>query len=89
MNKKMKKKIILACALLVALVAAILLIVFLPSCSSDDTTAGEIDLGIDITRSVNAEGLHVAKVNTNDKGEIENNSESLLTSSLQRLKKSL
>ena len=74
MNKKMKKKIILACALLLALVAAILLIVFLPSCSSDDTTAGEIDLGIDITRSVNAEGLHVAKVNTNDKGEIENNS---------------
>lgn len=74
MNKNMKKKIIFAGLALVLLIAAILLIVFLPSCSSDERDPGEIDHGIDITRYVTEDGLNTAKVNTNEKGKIENNS---------------
>lgn len=74
MNKKMKRNLILACGVLVLLVAAILFIVFVPSCAQSDNDIAEIDEGIDITLSVNAQGLHTATVNTNDKGEIENNS---------------
>lgn len=74
MNKSMKKTVILACLALVLLVGGILLVVFLPSCSGDDLAAGEIDPGIDITLSVTEDGLHTARVNTNEKGEIENNS---------------
>ena len=74
MNKKMKKSIFLAGGVLVLLIAAILLIIFAPSCAGNDGDTAEIDMGIDMTRYVNDEGLHSVTINTNSKGEIENNS---------------
>ncbi len=74
MNKKMKRNIILAVGVLVLLIAAILLVVFIPSCAGNGNTADEVDMGIDMTRYVTDGGLHSATINTNSKGEIENNS---------------
>lgn len=74
MNKKMKRNVFLAVGVLVVLIAAILLIVFIPSCAGKDNPADKVDMGIDMTRFVTDEGLHSATINTNSKGEIENNS---------------
>lgn len=81
MNKKMKRNIIIASAALVVLVAVILVIVLTPSDSGSGSSA-DIDYGIDMTTSVNADGLHVAAINTNSDGEIENNSYGTLVDSI-------
>lgn len=73
MNKKMKRNIIIAGAALLLVVALILVLIFVPFGGGDDSPS-EIDYGIDIELGVNADGLHTAQVQTNSKGEIENNS---------------
>ncbi|MBQ4569743.1 MAG: DUF4340 domain-containing protein [Ruminococcus sp.] len=73
MNKKLKRNIIIAAVALVLALALILLIFLLPSGKGKNTPA-DLDPGIDMTASVNEDGLHTVKINTNSKGEIENNS---------------
>ncbi len=73
MNKKLKRNIIIASVALVVVAALILLIFLLPS-GKGNNTPPELDPGIDMTASVNEDGLHTVKINTNSKGEIENNS---------------
>lgn len=74
MNKKMKRNLIIAAASLVLIVALILVIIFVPFGGKEEDKPVEIDYGIDMTASVNEDGLHIVKINTNSKGEIENNS---------------
>ncbi len=73
MNKKMKRNIIISAVALVIIAALIVVIFLLPSGKRKNTPA-ELDYGIDMTASVNENGLHTVKINTNSKGEIENNS---------------
>lgn len=80
MNKKMLRNIIISAAVLLVIVAAILVIVFVPFGSGSTSTLDEIDYGIDMETYVNADNLHCAKINTNSKGEIENNSYGTLLS---------
>lgn len=73
MNKKMKRNIIIAAVALVFIAALIFVIFLLPS-GKGKKEMPELDYGIDMTASVNKDGLHTVKINTNSKGEIENNS---------------
>ncbi len=73
MNKNMKS-LIWAGIALVVIVALILVVVLVPWGSFGSDNTGDIDYGVDMSTSVNDDGLHTAKINTNDKGEIENNS---------------
>ncbi len=74
MNKSMKK-LIIACVTLVVIVALILVVVLVPWQSlGEEGSQGVIDYGIDMSTSVNEDGLHTAVINTNSDGEIENNS---------------
>ncbi|MGN0453359.1 MAG: DUF4340 domain-containing protein [Ruminococcus sp.] len=74
MNKKMLRTVLISAAALVVIVGIILAVVFVPSCADDGQQLPEIDYGVDIELSVNSDGLHTAQVQTNSKGEIENNS---------------
>lgn len=74
MNKKMKRNIIIAGASLVLIVALILVIIFVPLGKEENDNSVDIDYGIDMTASVNGDGLHTVRINTNSNGEIENNS---------------
>ena len=73
MKKNVKLLIIIAIAAVV-LVGVMLLLIFLPKAGDDADPMDSIDKGIDMSSSVDENGMHQAKINTNDKGEIENNS---------------
>lgn len=73
MNKNMKKSIIIAGVALVLVVALILVVVLVPW-GEGGNAPGEIDRGTDMILSTNEDGMHTAKVKTNEKGELENNS---------------
>ena len=72
MNKK--KAIIIAAAVAVVLVAALLVIIFLPKGGKSEKKAATIDEGTDISVSVDKDGIHQVKVNTDKDGNIANNS---------------
>lgn len=72
MKKKVKLLIAIAIAAVV-LVGIMLLLIFLPEGDSADPM-DSIDQGIDMSTSVDSDGMHQATINTNEKGEIENNS---------------
>lgn len=74
MNKKMIRNLLIAGGALLLVVALILVIVFVPFGGGSGSTLDEIDYGIDMSLHVNDDGLHTATINTNSKGEIENNS---------------
>lgn len=77
--KKNKKYLIIAAACVVVLAAGLLALLFLlPKDSADLTDA--IDEGADISVSTDADGTHQAKLNLNDKGELDNNSYGTLLS---------
>lgn len=73
MKKNVKLLIIIAIAAVV-LVGVMLLLIFLPKAGDNADPMDSIDKGIDMSTSVDENGMHQAKINTNDKGEIENNS---------------
>ena len=73
MNKK--KAIIIAGAAAIALVAVLLVIVFWPKNSGKEKKrTATIDEGIDMSVSVDENGIHQAKINTDGDGNISNNS---------------
>ncbi|WP_405352910.1 DUF4340 domain-containing protein [Ruminococcus sp.] len=72
--KKNVKLLIAIAAAAVVLVGVMLLLIFLPKSGDDADPMDSIDQGIDMSTSVDENGMHQAKINTNDKGEIENNS---------------
>lgn len=76
--KKNTKAIIGISIALVVLVGVLLLLIFWPKEKTDPNAA--IDKGTDLSVATNDEGLFEAQVNTNDKGEIENNSYGTLLS---------
>ena len=71
MNKK--KGIIIAAAVALVLVAVVLILVLVPKGGSDGKTA-TLDEGVALERSVDADGMHQARVLTDKNGNIENNS---------------
>lgn len=71
MKKNVKTLIVVGVAA-VLLVGIMLLLIFLPNGDSDSTAT--YDEGIDMSASVDEDGVHQIKINTNEKGEIENNS---------------
>ena len=73
MKKNVKLLIIIAAAAVV-LVGVMLLLIFLPKSGDDADPMDSIDPGIDMSTSVDGNGMHQATIKTNDKGEIENNS---------------
>lgn len=77
MNKKMKRNIIIGAVALAALIVAIILVFVLSGNKNDsveDSSVGEIDMGIDMNQTLLEGGLHDVIINTNSEGEIENNS---------------
>ncbi len=70
-NKINKKILIIVAVAAILLVGVMLLLIFLPSGSSGTATYDE---GVDMTTSVDENGVHQAKIITNSKGEIDNNS---------------
>lgn len=68
--KKKTKILIIVAAAAVVLAAVMLLLIFLPK----GDTEYEIDEGVDMTATVDEAGIHQVKINTNENGEIENNS---------------
>lgn len=73
MKKNVKLLIIIAAAAVV-LVGVMLLLIFLPKSGYNADPMDSIDPGIDMSTSVDGNGMHQATIKTNDKGEIENNS---------------
>ncbi len=73
MNKRMKRNIIIAAVALVLIGVLVAVILLIPAGGQNDTP-GELDYGIDMTAGVNSDGLHTVTINTNEEGEIENNS---------------
>ncbi len=73
MKKKVKLLIAIAIAAVV-LVGVMLLLIFLPKSGDSADPMDSIDQGIDMSTSVDSDGMHQATINTNSKGEIENNS---------------
>lgn len=73
MKKNVKLLIIIAAAAVV-LVGVMLLLIFMPKAEDSVDPMDRIDQGTDMSTSVDESGMHQAKINTNDKGEIENNS---------------
>ena len=73
MKKNVKLLIIIAAAAVV-LVGVMLLLIFLPKSGDNADPMDSIDPGIDMSTSVDGNGMHQATIKTNDKGEIENNS---------------
>jgi len=71
MNKK--KGIIIAAAVALVLVAVVLILVFVPKGGSDGKNA-TLDEGVALERSVDADGMHQARVLTDENGNIKNNS---------------
>ena len=71
MKKNVKTLIVVGVAA-VLLVGIMLLLIFLPNGDSDSTAT--YDEGIDMSASVDKDGVHQVKINTNEKGEIKNNS---------------
>ena len=74
MNKKMKRNIIIASAAVLLIAAIIITILLLPPKSEEESYDFKFDGGIDMTASVSDNGMHNVTINTNSKGEIENNS---------------
>lgn len=74
MNKKMKRNLIVASAIILLIVAIIIVIKSLPEKTDDSSYSVSFDSGIDMTASVSDKGVHNVTINTNSKGEIENNS---------------
>jgi len=71
MNKK--KGIIIAAAVALVLVAVVLILVFVPKGGSDGKNA-TLDEGVALERSGDADGMHQARVLTDENGNIKNNS---------------
>lgn len=69
-----KKGLIIAAAAAVVLLAVVLILVFVPKGGQKQENASTIDEGIDLTVSVDKDGVHQAKVNTDKDGNIKNNS---------------
>ena len=69
-----KKGIIIAAAVAVVLLAVTLILIFVPKGGQNDEKKGTIDEGVDLTVSVDKDGIHQAKVNTDEDGNIKNNS---------------
>jgi len=78
MNKKMKHNLIIVSAIVLAIVIAIVLVLVIPKSSSgssdSDSANSTFDSGLDMRPQILEDGLHDVVINTNDKGEIENNS---------------
>ena len=72
--KNKKKLIIIALIAAVLLVGVMLLLIFLPESTEGTDAADLIDEGNDVSLSTDESGVHQAKINTNENGEIENNS---------------
>lgn len=73
MKKNIKLLIIIA-AVAVVFVGIMLLLIFLPKSGDSKDPMDDIDQGTDMSTSVGDDGFYQVKINTNDKGEIENNS---------------
>ena len=72
MNKK--KGIIIAAAIAAVLAAVVLILVLVPKGGESDKEKSTLDEGIDLSRSVDSDGVHQAVVNLDKDGEIANNS---------------
>ena len=70
--KKNKKVLIIVSVAAVLLVGLMLLLIFMPKGDSQDTAT--YDEGISMSTSVDKNGVHQAVINTDDNGNIENNS---------------
>ena len=70
MNKK--KGLIIAIAAAAVLTAAVLVLIFVPK--GDSEKSHELDMGVDMERSVDGNGLHQVEIKTDKNGNIENNS---------------
>lgn len=75
-NKVNKKILIIVAVAAVLLVGVMLLLIFLPNGGSGTAT---FDEGVDMTTSVDENGVHQAQIITNSEGEIDNNSYGTLT----------
>ena len=70
-----KKGIIIAAAVAVVLLAVTLILILPGSrAGQNDEKKGTLDEGVDLTVSVDKDGIHQAKVNTDEDGNIKNNS---------------
>lgn len=78
MSKKMKRNLIIISAVVLAIVIAIVLILVIPKSGSgsadENSSKSSFDGGLDMRPQILENGLHDVVINTNDKGEIENNS---------------
>ncbi len=70
-NKANKKILIITAVAAVLLVGLMLLLIFMPRGDNSDST---IDEGIDMSTSVDSDGVHQAVINTDNNGNIINNS---------------
>lgn len=70
--KKNTKILLIVSVAAVLLVGLMLLLIFMPKGGQDGTAT--YDEGISMSTSVDENGVHQAKINTNEKGEIDNNS---------------
>lgn len=72
--KNKKKLIIISSIVALLLVGVMLLLIFLPKGDENEDLSDTIDSGTDMSLSTDDSGMHQAQVQTNEKGEIENNS---------------
>lgn len=72
--KKNTKILIIVCAAAVILVGLMCLLIFLPKGDGSSNGSATYDEGIKMSTSTDKDGVHQAKIETNDKGEIDNNS---------------
>ncbi len=69
-----KKGLIIGAAVAVVLAAVVLILVFIPKGGQQNEKNGTLDEGVDLSVSVDKDGVHQAKVNTDENGNIKNNS---------------
>ena len=72
MNKK--KGIIIGAAVAAVLTAVVLVLIFVPKGGSSDPQEATYDEGVDLSVSVDKDGVHQAVVNLDKDGKIANNS---------------
>ena len=77
MKRQVKRNLIIGIAALAVIVAVLVAVIIIPAAkgnTSANNSSGELDYGIDMNQTLLENGLHDVIINTNDDGEIENNS---------------
>ena len=72
--KKNTKILIIVCAAALILAGLMCLLIFLPKGDGSSSGAATYDEGVKMSVTTDKDGVHQAQIQTNDKGEIDNNS---------------